>query len=134
MKQFAKQARNGAYFVKRGFINWAEFDFETNKRAISILVDEEGLFPDKRGMENARISMEIFTSISKSTEPVMIDDGVMDELIEDARWIVNQLEQAKNKQGENVALKIDKHASNLVESHDATLGVQGIVAIIRVTY
>lgn len=134
IKALAKSVRNSAYFVKRGYINWATFDFTSYPRAISILVDEERLLRDTKGFADARISLEIFTKIPPSTDPPQIDDGVLDELIDDARWIVEQLEQARNAQGDPVVFKISRNTSALVESHDATLEVQGIVAIIRVTY
>ena len=89
---------------------------------------------DHRGFADARISMEIFTRIPDTDQEPQIDDGLLDELIDDARWIVEQLEQSKNKAGDPIVFKLPKNTSSLVESHDATLMVQGIVAIIRVTY
>ena len=134
VKELAKAARNGAYFVKRGYINWSSFPFEKYPRAIAILVDEENLFRDHTGFADARISLEIFTSIPDSDEDPQIDDGVLDELIDDARWIMESLEQSRNKQGDPIVFKMKRNTSSVVESHDATLMVQGIVAIIQVTY
>jgi len=133
VRSLCEQVRNGAYFVKRGYINWSTFPFDKHERAIAILVDEESLEPSEKGFAEARLSFEIFTSIPESENP-QIDDGILEELIIDARWIVSKLVQARNRQDDPIIYAYKKNTSSIVESHDATLMVQGIVAIIRVTY
>lgn len=133
VKALAKKVRSGAYFVKRGAINWTTWDFEKHPRAISIQLDRVTLFK-VNGMNDGVITLEMFSRMSSKEVPPEIDDGVMDELLEDAEAIFLGLMSAEDKQGDSVVTKLEQDSTEVVESHDTSLRVQGIVVTVPVTF
>lgn len=136
-KELAGKARNSSYFVKRGAINWTTFDFETHGGAIALMIDDGSLFrvQSTRGMKPCRCSMEMFHRLP---DPLMespeIDDGLMDELLDDAEWIINELASSRDSSGDPVVFRIDRKSVTFVEAHDIEVKVQGIVVSFNMEY
>jgi hypothetical protein len=129
LKFFASTVRGSSYYVKRGAINWANFDFEAHPRAISILFDEQSLLKE---INDCRVSLEMFSRLPEVETG--IDDGLMDELFEDAEYIFRSFVNALDGQGNSVVLSADQPGVRVVEAHDANLGVQGVVVMMNITY
>jgi hypothetical protein len=136
LKDAAKAVRNQSYFVKRGVINWASFNFGKYPLACSIQMDESTLLFPGLGMNEAKVTMEMFTYLPDmaSDESAEIDDQAMDNLVEDAAAIIDVLLLKKNTEGDPVVFKIDRTTSRIVEAHDTASKVQGVVVMLDVTY
>lgn len=135
IKDLCKEVRGGAYYVKRGVIDWRSHDFDQIPKAIAIGADEFPLFGrgDGNGFKDADLSLEVFTKLPKTGDPVGIDDGLLDELMDDMWWVITEL--LKKRQGDfPVVFNVVKARVKAVESHDVTLGVQGIVVFLPVSY
>lgn len=123
----AKTVRNGRYHARRGAVNWAAFDFDAHPHAIAVVFDEVSLFPDARAMFRIDATLEIFTRFGGEDAPPSIDDAAMDELHEDARWILEQLFTRPAQDGDRAALGMSTINVKAVETHDADLRVQGLI-------
>lgn len=122
----------GYDFVHRGPVNWASFPFEQHKRAVAICVDTSSVFDDKRGMNEMVLGIEIFAAMPKQTSA--IDDGLLDDLLDDTRSILLDLMQARGQNGDPLVFKRHPGSDTAVEAHDATKCVQGLVVNLRLTY
>lgn len=142
LREEAGKLRNGAYYAKRGAINWVTFPFEKYGRAIAIMMDDADLFRKRQsGFKGGSISIEIFAAMPevKDEDRVEIDDTLMDEIIEDAEGLVSYLETARVTVTTSdgtvpVAYKVDSDAASYLEAHDASMKVQGIVVQFSVTF
>jgi len=132
-KEIAKVVRSGAYFVKRGAINWTTWGWDKYPRAISIQLDDTTLF-QINGINEGTLTLEMFARMKTSKEVPEIEDAIMDELLQDAEEILVGLMDAKDSSGNAVILKLDENTARAVESHDTTLRVQGIVVTVSVSY
>jgi hypothetical protein len=121
---YAKAVRNKRYHVKRGAIAWEDHDFDGREFAIAVMVDDCTIL-NPRGMNEAKIGIEIATKMPGTTEDPQIDDGTLDLLIEDAEFILENTKRKQDSQGDNVLLKLT--GANVTEFHDAAIRVQGIV-------
>lgn len=133
VKSAALAVRNNRYFVKRGVINWATFDFDKHTFAMSLLCDDM-TFMKQSGIQEMNFSIEAATSIPDSTKQPEIDDGVLDSMIEDIETILNQTRASVDTNHDNISLMVDTESARIVEFHDSALRVQGIVATIVVKY
>lgn len=132
LKQICKDTRNGKYFVKRGAINWMSHDFAKMPEAISIQLDRVSLFKQS-GINDGIITLEMFASMKTVKEVPEIEDEVMDQLLEDAEEIFTKLMQAEDG-GDAIVLKMEQDSTEVVESHDVSLRVQGIVVSVPVSF
>lgn len=134
LKSLACQVRNSSYFVRRGAINWATFPFSRYPRAISIIIDDSSIFgPVKGAFDTANISLEMFTHLADIEEPMDLNDELMEELREDAAWILQTLMSAKDTSDNCVIYKLDRE-TRVIEASDSNLKVQGIVVTSSVTF
>lgn len=122
LKAIATKARNGSYFVKRGAIVWEEFPFEKFKRAISIQVDERDFM---RPTNKAECALEFAAAIPGTDQHPGIDDGLMDEFLEDAEAIFRAWRQAMDSIGTFV---LGFTPGKITEFHDVDYRVQGMTA------
>ena len=136
MKAKARTVRNGRYFVKRGAIDWTSHDFASKPFALSLQIDDGSLLrtASVRGMKSARISMEMFAPLPKAQDVPEIDDGLLDELIDDAEAIVLDLVMARDSSDDPIVFRVDETGARFVEAHDISLLVQGIVVTFNVQY
>ncbi len=136
MVALAKPLRGATYLVHRGPINWAGWDFDRHPRAIAIMHDEGSLLGNAAGMRTGNFAVEIFARNPRKSDsvPPEIDDDLFDQLHDDASWIVRQLEKSQNSEGDSVVFRIDAAGARVLESHDAELGVQGVVATFTAIY
>jgi len=135
-KELAKEMRNGTYFVKRGAINWTTFSFEDHGAGIALMVDDGELLRTQRnkGMKPARCSMEITHRLPGEQESPEIDDGLMDELLDDAEWLITELMKSRTAGDDPVVFRIDENSVRFVEFHDIEVKVQGIVVTFNLEY
>jgi len=115
--------RNSTYFVKRGPILWAEFPFETRPKAASILIDDYTLFRD---INAARVSFEVGARMPSGREP-QVDDGLLEELTDDCRWVLRQLVKATDPVGNQIVLRFEHSSARIREWHDPDMKVQGVI-------
>jgi hypothetical protein len=135
-KELAGQMRNGIYFVKRGAILWPSFSFTDHKGGIALMLDDGNLLRTQRnrGMKPARCSMEMFRRMESTPEAPEIDDGLMDELLDDAEWLLKELMKSRTSADDPVVYRIDENSVRFVEAHDTELKVQGIVVTFNLEY
>jgi len=135
-KELAQQMRNGIYFVKRGAILWPAFSFEDHEGGIALMIDDGSLLRTQknRGMKPARCSMEMFRRMASTKEAPEIDDGLMDELLDDAEWLLQELMKSRTSADDPVVFRIDANSVRFVEAHDTELKVQGIVVTFNLEY
>ena len=133
-RELAEQIRNGIYFVKRGAINWTTFPFVDRTGGIALMIDDGTLFRNTMGMKDARCSMEMFRAMPEDEEEPQVDDGLMDELLDDAETILLDLLKSTDSNGDPILFKIDRDTVRFVEAHDTSIKVQGIVVTFNLTY
>ena len=126
LKAECEAARNGRYFVKRGVINWSTFPFDTHPFAIALVVDDFS-FADDNGFQEMRVSLEVAARMPDDLEQPEIDDGLLDELTEDAERALQLVIKALDANQDAVVLRFDARTSRGVEFHDTALRVQGVV-------
>ena len=132
-KDLWKKARNGAYFTKRGPIDWSSYTFEKKARAVSILVDDTSMMTVD-GITPASMSFEIGAPINEDRSNPEIDDGLLDELFEDAQLVLEGIQRLQQPgTQEPVILGMDRNVS-VVEWHSAELKIQGIVVIFNLKF
>ena len=136
IRNSAEVLRNSSYFVKRGAINWATFPFEEHSKAIAILIDDMSLLGSTTGVggsKDGKISLEIAARMPDEKDHPSIDDGLMDDLIEDAETIVKDLIAAKDGDYP-IVFHIDKASARVIEWHDAEVKVQGVVVMFNAIF
>lgn len=135
-RELAEQVRNGLYFVKRGAINWTTFPFKDEQGGIALMIDDGQLLRTQRerGMKPARCSMEMFRSLPDLNAIPAIDDGLMDELLDDAEEILTELMKSRTASNDPIVFRIDANSVRFVEAHDTEIKVQGIVVTFNLEY
>lgn len=129
IKTAAKKVRNGAYFVKRGPIDFIAFPFAKYPRAIAVSVDSQTFLPPN-GLYDAELSLTFAAEIPENPEDPGIDDGLMDQFTDDAEVIAHSLPSSVDIQGDAVALKVV--GRSVEEFHDLDMRVQGVIVHLNV--
>ena len=135
LKKLCQRAGAARYFVKRGFIDWRYWDYETKPWAISIMMDEQDLLStDGSGRITATVTLESFTRIKG--EVAEIDDLTLDEMCEHVRDVVLKLQDERSPSNLDypIIFKLEKSTSKIVEAHDADLKIQGLTASFTVQF
>jgi hypothetical protein len=127
-----RKVRSGAYHVKRGAIDWAEFPFDQIPRAIAVITDEENLLEKQMG-NDASISLELFAKRQEG-DAKELSDALQEELRKDAKEVVLQLLTEQDRSGDSVIFHIPPATARLVHVHDDGLKVQGIYAQFDVSF
>lgn len=125
--------RKKKYFVKRGAISWPTFDFDSHPYAAAVMVDDSTLFA-VNGMNTANFSIEFATRMEAPGEEPSIDDDTLDLLFEDVEGVLGEIEGAKDSNGDVLLLEFRRTTVQVVEFHDASLRVQGVVVTFTVGY
>lgn len=120
LKDICKKARNGAYFVKRGAVEWECFPFLSYPLVISIQVAERQVGAEINKFECA---MEFVAPIPGKDDQAGIDDHLMDQFDEDYEAIIAAWKQAADGIGNFVLSFAFGRAE---EFHDADYRVQGV--------
>lgn len=131
LRELCVEVRGGVHFVKRGPIDWAVFNFDAHDRAIAVLLDDHSFLGD---INDASISFEIAGRMIQPEKSPDLDDGLLDEMIDDAEWIIRSLIDSDDSKGDPVILKANLLDARIVEFHDVQLRVQGIIAFIEVSF
>lgn len=135
LREVAQQLSGGKYFVKRGYINWATWNFDGYPRALSIMLDEHQ-FLTTDGTTEATVSFECFMRVDTSPEVMEIDDASLEEIITYLASILDQLEQERMREDPAypVAFSIKRNSARAVEAHDAEMRIQGVTATFEVKF
>lgn len=136
--EVCRALRGGAYQVHRGPIDWSNYPFDStaNGRAIAVMVDDANPFRSS-GINDANLSVEIFGRMPtvRAGELATIDDRLMDQFQEDAVAIVDRLQQTRDASGVNpIVYKVRRASARLIEAHDVSLLVQGVIATFNVDF
>lgn len=136
IREAAAKLRGGVYFVKRGFINWAAHPFDRRgPRAIAVMFTEAELIGSTwAGLQDATLRLELGVAIPDAADPPEIDDGVLDELYEDAVLLLHALEQSGLAANAPAITKLDWKGATFVEFHDPDERVQGIAVEALIGY
>ena len=121
-----REMRNGDYFVMRGGINWAKFDFTTNPLAVSILLPD---FPVLVPNGNGILEFEILQRARNwKAEQKDIHDESLDDLWEDVSEAIKSLLQVKLDEDQTVpiVLRVNESAPAMEAANVEQLGVQGL--------
>ncbi len=132
MRRFAGEVHGGRYFVKRGWIHWGTFPFDAHWRGFSIQVDRAPFVVEPGAPGEMEITFELAASMPEGEEPGF-DDGVQEEMIEDARWVVERA-AADQYNGDTMFALLRGSRTVAEEFHDASDRVQGVVASFRIKY
>ena len=132
LKEVALRVAGGKYFVKRGYINWATWNFDAHPQAMSLMLDEHQFMASQA---DAVISIECFTRI-KSGDAPEIDDVVLDGIVQDLAAILDQMEEERDRQDPAypVAFAIKRGSAKAVEAHDAEMRIQGVTATFEASF
>ena len=131
-----KQAGGGRYFVRRGAVNWAEFDFNRYSAGISILTPEFTLLGVQ--LNSITVTLELIQSIPEGERLYRETDGLNDEeiegLVEDARIILLVLKAAKDESGNAIVLRIVDNRIEGQEMSNLDFSIQGVMITFTVEY
>lgn len=131
-----KEAGGGRYFVRRGAVNWAEFDFNRHPAGISILTPEFTLLGAQ--VNSITVTLEIVQQIPDGERLYRETDGLNDEeiegLVEDARIIVLGLKSAKDESGDATVLRIVDNRIEGQEMSNLDFSIQGVMVTFTVEY
>lgn len=116
-----RQVRNGRYWVRRGAVNWAAFDFSKNPFAVAVMIDEATFM---RPINDATVTFEVFTRIPEQGGDPLLDDEEIEKLVDDAVEVI--LLGSAFDQGPFRYEPLENSA-RVVECSDSSLGVQGVV-------
>lgn len=120
---------NGKYFVKRGAINWINFDFEARRYACAIMVDSSDVArdaPETDGFFQVAVSLEIATRIPPDDDPE-INDDVLEGIYDDVERVLNELQVAVDARGDSVVFRLERGTATAIEWHDPQYRIQGLV-------
>lgn len=131
IRRLATEVRGGAYFVKRGPIDWSSFPFTKHERALAIMVDEQTLF---QSINTATVTLEVAGQLSNPEDQPELNDGLMDEFTEDLEWIARSLMNSTDDQGDSVITGLNLKDATAIEFHDPQFGVQGMILNFNITY
>lgn len=131
-----KEAGGGRYFVRRGAVNWAEFDFSRHSAGISILTPEFTLLGAQ--VNSITITLELVQQIPDGERVYRDTDGLNDEeiegLVEDARIILLGLKGAKDDSGDATVLRIVDNRIEGQEMSNLDFSIQGVMVTFTVEY
>lgn len=131
-----KEAGGSRYFVRRGAVNWAEFDFNRYSAGISILTPEFTLLGVQ--LNSITVTLELIQSIPEGERLYRETDGLNDEeiegLVEDARIILLGLKAAKDESGNAIVLRIVDNRIEGQEMSNLDFSIQGVMITFTVEY
>lgn len=132
IKNELSKVRLARYYVRRGPIDWATFDFTKNPFAMSLsLAETTFMTPD--GVNRGIVSIECFARMPElKDKPTEFSDATLDEMLADIEFAIRRSLQTKIK-GDNVLFLADGQ-SLAIEVSDAELKVQGVVVDIEVKF
>lgn len=130
LKEIFKTLHNSRYYVKRGVVAWAGFDFQKYAHAVSIQVDEIAPWMP---MPTMSLSIEMATLIPEMSTDPEIDDTTNEDMIDDCIEALNAWERLKMQNGDPYIIKMERLGVRAIEFHDATLRVQGIILTVNVS-
>lgn len=125
-----RRVRGAGYYVKRGPVYWANHDFAKRPRAVSILLNA-GSFLRERNEVN--VSFEIASRWELDPADPQMDEGLQDDMLDDAKWVLQELAGATDENGDSVVLQARKD-DKFQEFSDPDVRVQGVVVFVDITY
>jgi hypothetical protein len=129
MKTLAEELRGRVYYVRRGAINWATFDFQKKALAIAIMVDEASML---RSMNTLKVTFEFACAIPEHVDAV--DDSVMDQFMVDFDTVADKLVKSVDDRGDAIVHSLDLNNVIAVEFSDFDLQVQGLSVSFQLSY
>lgn len=125
--------RSARYFVKRGYLEWTAHDYVAHPYPVAVMVDAER--PGSIGDTVAALSLVAATKIPQHGV-VELDDEVLQDLLDDLRGALQQLEHAEPTLTADgpVVFRLDWEGASSHEWHDTDLRLQGVVLLIQVSY
>jgi len=134
----ARKVRGGAYWVKRGYVNWAAFPFSTHPRAMTIALAEEDLIPTPGrerpiGETRGTLLFEVAARTPTGDEDLAVDDGLLEEFKDDVVEVLGAL-LARQSGGYPLSFGVFPDGANAAEWHDADEGTQGVTARVVVSF
>jgi hypothetical protein len=135
MVAVASRMASGRYYVRRGPIDYAAFDFTTHPYTCAILCPSFPLrkAPGAHAFEGTFI-LELTTRMPDDAG-AGLDDRRLDGMMKDAELLLEQLERAVNNQGDPIVLRVHNDPPpEAVEQTSADWKVQGIAVTFTVDY
>lgn len=135
--------RQQRYYVRRGPINWATFDFERHPYAIAILTPEFSLKGDQHGVDQCTVTLELCQkmpdeALDRDQRRDGLDDVGLESLVEDVVGIVSALELAAYPNNDFLCSLLrfskDRPPVQGQEMSNDNWSVQGIQATFTITY
>lgn len=133
IKSLARAERSGAYFVKRGPIDWAIFPWHRYPRGIAIMMADASFAPPD-SMHTATFLLSAGAKLAEEKEIPEIDDGLQVELIRDLESVVYGLAPMKDSRGDTLAYRAESLTWNIRGWHDASIHAQGVNAQFTLTF
>lgn len=128
-----QEANGGGYFVQRGPINWASFDFSESPSAISILTPQFTLLAPQ--FNSITITLEVLQKMSTDAKPLKgLDDDGIERLVLDIEWVLDQLNRASDSHGDAIIVRMDRTGVTAQEISDLDWSVQGFQVTFSVDY
>lgn len=137
-----KAERGGAYYVRRGPINWAEFPWHRHSQAISILTPEFTILQPVRQQMNVtmdlvqKMPMESMIMDSETEETHGFDDNEIEGLVFDGEQILRQFMESTDPlfPSDTLVLNLDLLNVDVTEMTNTDFSIQGIMISFTVQY
>lgn len=99
LEQLARKEHHRRYYVRRGPINWASFNFDQHRYGFSILTPQFTLIGDQHGIDSCTITIEMVQempdeSLERDERRDGIDDRGLESMVKDIESIIRQLLRA----------------------------------------
>ena len=132
--------RAGAYYVRRGPINWAEFAWSRHAQAIAIITPEFTIMQPIR--QEMTVQMEVAQSmpdekvIETNPDTGGFNDNEIEGMVFDVEQILRQFMQSKDSllPTDDLLLNLDILNVEVQEMSSADFSVQGIVVTFTIQY
>lgn len=131
------QVGGARYEVKRGPVDWPNWNFDAFPYGVSLVVPEGPLdlpaqfFGQRDSKRELTVAMTAFWRVPGN--PQEVDDAIPEEIGTHVAHAIALVFESRDPQGQPLIHSISPDTSN-VDAFDAQLKVQGIVAVITFNY
>jgi len=130
----------GRYYVRRGPIDWLHFDFISNPYAVAIVVEASALpipasFTNQpAAFRTLTVAFEVFQRMPQGAQQPELSEVVQEQLVADIIAVIADMHTRKATDGTPLIDAVETPDDALSDWSDSTIGVQGVVASIPLSY
>lgn len=127
----------GKYAFRRGDFDWQSHDYSQTPAVAYLMVMQGQLEVSRDDFPTRKATAQLVlvrgasgSSVSEKT----LDDALIDELSDDAAWIIDEADSATYPGSQDFAVSIDKPNAEVREFHSPGLDIQGIAVTFEMQF